>query len=169
MPIRPVVRLPDPILKERAAEVVDVHDPQVQQLCVDLVDTMRASPACVGLAANQVGVGWRVFVVDVTGHRKARSCAGEVVLVNPALVDADGPELAREGCMSVPDLTGDVARAGRVVVEGLAPTGERRRIEADAFEARALLHELDHLDGLLFLDRVASHESVFRRRVYRHP
>jgi peptide deformylase len=149
--------------------VDDVHDPTVQQLCVDLVDTMRASPACVGLAANQIGVGLRAFVVDVTGHRKARSCAGEVVLVNPELLEALDPDPAREGCMSVPDLTGDVARATRVVVEGLAPSGDVRRIEADAFEARAFLHELDHLDGFVFLDRVASHESVFRRRVYRHP
>ena len=114
MPIRPVLRLPDPILQERAAEVDDVRDPLVQQLCVDLVDTMRASPACVGLAANQIGVGLRVFAVDITGHRKARSCAGEVVLVNPVLVEAHDPEPAREGCMSVPDLTGDVARATRL-------------------------------------------------------
>ena len=169
MAVRPVLRLPAPILKERAAEVDDVHDPEVQQLCVDLVDTMRASPACVGLAANQIGVGLRVFVVDITGHRKARSCAGEVVLVNPVVVERTDAEVAREGCMSVPDLTGDVARAGRVVIEGLTPVGEVRRIEADAFEARAFLHELDHLDGLVFLDRVASHESVFRRRVYRRP
>jgi peptide deformylase len=169
MPIRPVLRLPDPILKERAAEVDDVHDPRVQQLCADLVDTMRASPACVGLAANQIGVGQRAFVVDVTGHRKARSCHGTVVLVNPVLVVAGDPDLAREGCMSVPDLTGDVARATHVVVRGITPAGDERTIEADAFEARAFLHELDHLDGRVFLDRVASHESVFRRRVYQRP
>jgi peptide deformylase len=169
MAARPVLRLPAPVLKERAIEVADVHEPAVQQLCVDLVDTMLASPACVGLAANQIGVGLRVFVVDVSGHRKARSCSGTVVLVNPVLVRADAPDLAREGCMSVPDLTGDVARAARVVLTGLTPMGDVRTIEADAFEARALLHELDHLDGLVFLDRVASHESVFRRRVYQRP
>ena len=144
-----------------------MHDDAVRAACVDLVDTMRASPACVGLAANQIGVPWRIFAVDVTGHRKARSCAGEVVLVNPVLVASSHAELAREGCMSVPDLTGDVPRATSVVVAGLTPQGERRTIEADAFEARALLHELDHLDGLVFLDRVASHAAVFRRRVYR--
>jgi peptide deformylase len=88
-------------------------------------------------------------------------------LFDPELVVEEDPELAREGCLSVPDFTGDVLRAGRVVVRGVAPTGEVRTIEADAFEARALLHEIDHLDGLLFLDRVASHASVFRRRVYR--
>jgi peptide deformylase len=136
-------------------------------LAADLVDTMRSRPACVGLAAPQIGVGLRAFVVDVSGHRKARSCHGEVVLFDPELVVEEDPALAREGCLSVPDFTGDVLRAGRVVVRGVAPTGEVRTIEADAFEARALLHEIDHLDGLLFLDRVASHASVFRRRVYR--
>ena len=167
MSVRPVLRLPAPVLKERAVEVGDVADPAVQQLVRDLVDTMRASPACVGLAANQLGVALRVFAVDVTGHRKARSCHGELVVVNPVLVEASEPALAREGCMSVPDLTGDVARATRVVVEGLAPDGTRQVVEADAFEARALLHELDHLDGRVFLDRVASPSSVFRRRVYK--
>ena len=167
MAVRPVLRLPAPVLKTPAAHVDDVTDPAVRAACADLVDTMRASPACVGLAANQIGVALRIFVVDVTGHRKARSCAGELVLVNPVLVAAHAHELAREGCMSVPDLTGDVPRATTVVVRGIAPDGTTRTIEADAFEARALLHELDHLDGLVFLDRVASHAAVFRRRVYR--
>ena len=167
MPVRPVLRLPAPILKQRAAEVTDLAEPSIQALAVDLVDTMRASPACVGLAANQIGVGLRAFVVDVTGHPKARSCHGTFVLVNPELVEASAPEPAREGCMSVPDLTGDVARATRVVVRGWSPEGEERVFETDAFEARAVLHELDHLDGLVFLDRVASPSSVFRRRVYR--
>jgi len=128
---------------------------------------MRASPACVGIAATQIGVGVRAFAVDVTGHKKARSCHGEVVLFDPELLLAHGRVAAREGCMSVPDLTGDVARASAVVMRGLTLDGAERVIEADAFEARALLHELDHLDGLLFLDRVSSHESLFRRKVYK--
>jgi peptide deformylase len=165
--IRPVLRLPAAVLKERAHEAEDPTDPEVRRLCADLVDTMRASPACVGLAANQIGVPLRAFVVDVTGHRKARSCAGEVVLVNPVLLSATDHVLAREGCMSVPDLTGDVPRPASVTIRGRTPSGDERTVDADAFEARALLHELDHLDGLVFLDRVASHASVFRRRVYR--
>jgi peptide deformylase len=128
---------------------------------------MRARPACVGLAAPQIGVGLRAFAVDVTGHRKARSCHGEFVLFDPELVVAQEPVLAREGCLSIPDLTGDVARATRVVVRGIGVDGAERVVEADAFEARALLHELDHLDGFLFLDRVASAHSVYRRKVYR--
>jgi peptide deformylase len=142
-------------------------DEEARALARDLVDTMRSRPACVGLAAPQIGVSRRAFVVDVTGHKKARSCHGQVVLFDPELLVAEAPVLAREGCLSVPDLTGDVARAGRVVVRGLTVDRDACIVEADAFEARALLHELDHLNGLLFLDRVASHASVFRRRVYR--
>ena len=166
MAVRPVLRLPDHFLKEPAAPVDRVDD-AARALAADLVDTMRASPACVGIAATQIGVGVRAFAVDVTGHKKARSCHGEVVLFDPELLLAHGPVAAREGCMSVPDLTGDVARASAVVMRGLTLDGAERVIEADAFEARALLHELDHLDGLLFLDRVSSHESLFRRKVYK--
>jgi len=142
-------------------------DDAARALAVDLVDTMRAAPACVGLAANQIGVALRAFAVDVTGHKKARSCHGEVVLFDPEVLLAHGPLIAREGCMSVPDLTGDVARATTVVMRGVDVDGTERIVQADAFEARALLHELDHLGGLLFLDRVSSHEYVFRRKVYK--
>lgn len=166
MTARAVLRLPDPILKRPAAAVERIDD-AARALAVDLVDSMRASPACVGLAANQIGVALRAFVVDVSGHRKARSCHGEIVLFNPVVLSTGGAVIAREGCMSVPDLTGDVPRGETVVVGGLTPEGSERTIEADAFEARALLHEIDHLDGLVFLDRVASHASVFRRVVYR--
>jgi peptide deformylase len=166
MAVRPVVVLPDPFLQRPSAKVGAV-DSEAVALAADLVDTMRARPACVGLAAPQIGVSLRAFVVDVTGHRKARSCHGEVVLFDPELVSADAPAIAREGCLSIPDLTGDVARATRVVVRGTGVDGAERVVEADAFEARALLHELDHLDGFLFLDRVASAHSVYRRKVYR--
>jgi peptide deformylase len=166
VPVRPVLRLPDHRLKEPAAPVGRVDD-TARALATDLVDTMRASPACVGLAATQLGVGLRAFAVDVSGHKKARSCHGELVLFDAEVLLAHGPVMAREGCMSVPDLTDDVARATSVVVRGLTVDGAERVVEADAFEARALLHELDHLDGLLFLDRVSSHESLFRRKVYK--
>jgi len=166
VPVRPVLRLPDHRLKEPAAHVGRIDD-AARTLAADLVDTMRASPACVGLAATQLGVGLHAFAVDVTGHEKARSCHGELVLFDAEVLLAHGPVMAREGCMSVPDLTGDVARPTTVVVRGLTVEGTERVVEADAFEARALLHELDHLDGLLFLDRVSSHESLFRRKVYK--
>lgn len=164
--LRTVVRIPDPILG-RMTRVVAVDD-DVRALCDDLVETMYASPACVGLAANQVGDDRRICCVDVTGHRKADSCHGLIVLVNPVIVATREPEIAREGCMSVPDLTGDVRRAAEVVVRGLDRDGHERTIEANAFEARALQHELDHLDGLLFLDRVRTAGlAVHARKRYR--
>jgi peptide deformylase len=166
MAVRAVVRLPEPVLKQQAAPVQRIDD-TARALAQDLLDTMRVSPACVGLAAPQIGVSLRAFAVDVTGHKKARSCHGELVLFNPEILLAHGPVVAREGCMSVPDLTGDVGRATKLVVRGLTPEGEDRVLQVDAFEARAFLHEIDHLDGLLFLDRVTSSDAVFRRKVYR--
>ena len=101
----------------------------------------------------------------MTGARRVESCAGLVVLCSPVLVSSEGREVRREGCLSVPNLTGDVTRATSVVVVGLAPgTGEERRIEANAFEARAFQHELDHLQGLLFLDRIAGAHALFPRK-----
>ena len=166
MAVRPVLALPDPFLQRPSAKVGTV-DGDALALAADLLDTMRARPACVGLAAPQIGVGLRAFAIDVSGHRKARSCAGELVLFDAELVSAATPEVAREGCLSIPDLTGDVARATQVVVRGVGVDGAERVVEADAFEARALLHELDHLDGFVFLDRVASPHAVYRRKVYR--
>jgi peptide deformylase len=166
MAVRPVVCLPDPVLSRVALATVEI-DEAARSVADDLLDTMRASPACVGLAAPQIGVSMRALVVDVTGHRKARSCHGAFVLFNPEVIFSHGPIVAREGCMSVPDLTGDVARAGRLVVRGLTPAGTDRILEVDAFEARAVQHEIDHLDGLVFLDRVTAHDRVFHRKVYR--
>jgi len=166
MPVREVVRLPASVLSRPAVPVGEV-DAGARALAADLLDTMRAHPHCVGLAAPQIGIALRAFALDVTGHRKARSCHGEIVLLDPEVLLAHGPLLAREGCMSVPDLTGDVARATHVVVRGRTPDGTDRVIECDAFEARAVLHEVDHLDGVLFLDRVTASDRVFRRRVYR--
>jgi peptide deformylase len=167
LPVLPVVRLPDPVLK-RVADPIAGIGPEELALAADLLDTMAASPSCVGVAAPQIGVSRRAFCVDVTGHKKADSCHGAFVLFNPVLVLARHAEMAREGCLSVPDLTGNVARATEVVMQGLTPEGKVRVIEANAFEARALLHELDHLDGMLFIDRVGSLATdVFRRKRYR--
>jgi peptide deformylase len=155
------------VLKQVAEPVAGIG-PEEKALAADLLDTMFASASCVGVAAPQIGVSLRAFCVDVTGHKKADSCHGPFVLFNPVLVLARHQELAREGCLSVPDFTGNVARATEVVVRGVTPDGTTRVIEANAFEARALLHELDHLDGLLFLDRVGSLSTdVFRRKRYR--
>ena len=164
--VRPVVVAPAAVLATPAVEV-DPLDPAVVRLAADLLATQQVSPGCVGLAAPQVGVPWRVFSLDVSAHPKTRRCHGPLVLVNPQLVAASRNERGREGCMSVPDLTGDVKRATRVTVVGSLPgTGQEVTLETDAFEARALQHEIDHLDGRLFLDRVAGAHAIYPRKVY---
>ena len=161
-----VVRAPDPVLA-REGQSVDATDPAVVRLAADLLATMRVSPGCVGLAAPQVGVGVRLFVVDVTGHPKTVTTHGAFVLANAEVVEASRWRPGREGCMSVPDLTGDVKRATRVVVNGELPgTGAKVTITTDAFEARALQHEIDHCAGKLFLDRVSGAHAVYPRQTY---
>ncbi|HIT75529.1 MAG TPA: peptide deformylase [Candidatus Avipropionibacterium avicola] len=164
--VREVVTAPDAVLAT-PAELTDPADPATVQLCADLVATMRVSPGCVGLAAQQVGVVARAFCVDVTGHPKARTLHGLMVLVNAEVVTASRNEKGREGCMSVPDFTGDVKRASRVTVRGQLPgSGEWVEIATDAFEAKALQHEMDHCAGKLFLDRVAGAHAIHERKVY---
>lgn len=164
MTVRPVRIYPDPVLKRVAAPVGTIDD-DARSLAQDLVDTMRANERCVGLAANQIGSLRRCIVVDVTGHNKAVSCSGLVVLFDPAVMSSSGSIVGREGCLSLPDFTANVRRATDIVVRGLTPDGAPRDIVADAFEARALLHEIDHLDGILFLDRVTSVATdVFPRK-----
>jgi len=161
-----VLRVPDPVLAAPSAPVGRIDD-AARALAADLVDTMRASPACVGIAAPQIGVALRAFAVDVSGHRKAVSCHGAFVLFDPEVTAAAEPVVAREGCMSVPDLTGDVPRATSLTVAGTTLEGTRVTMAVDAFEARAVLHEIDHLDGLVFLDRAPGPHAIFPRRVYR--
>jgi peptide deformylase len=164
--VRPVVTAPDTALSV-AGEAVDPTDPKTLTLAADLLATMRTAPGCVGLAAPQLGMPVRVFAVDVTGHPKAVSCHGPFVLCNAELQQATRWRVGREGCMSVPDLTGDVRRAGRLVVTGQLPgSADQVTITADAFEARALQHEIDHCAGLLFLDRVAGAHAIHHRKVY---
>ena len=156
--IREVLVYPHPALKQVAPAAHDAAE--IERVSRDLVDTMDSFGHCVGLAATQLGEMTRIVVVDVTGHKKAKATNGRLVLVNPRIVHAEGAEVGREGCLSIPELTANVRRATHVTVEA-----EGLRIEAEGFEARALQHEIDHLDGLLFLDRVESLEAdVFRRR-----
>ncbi len=165
MAVRPVVQLPERVLKERAQEVGESRD---EELVADLVDTMRASPACVGLAAPQIGISRRAFALDVSEHPKTTVKHGLVVMFDPVIVETTGRKKGREGCMSVPDLTADVIRATEIVVRGTDPAGAELVIATEGFEARAFQHEIDHLDGMLILDRVASLATdVFRRQVYK--
>ena len=164
--LRRVVRAPDPVLSTPGSDV-DPADPTTVELAADLLATQAVSPGCVGLAAQQVGVAARVFSVDVSGHTKTRTCHGAFVLCNAEVVSATQKERGREGCLSVPDFTGDVARSRRLVVRGQLPlTGEWVEITTDGFEAVALQHEIDHTDGLLFLDRVMGPNGIHPRRTY---
>ena len=167
--IREVVRYPDARLKAVCDPVGGTGplEGAARQLAQDLLDTMDSFPGCVGIAAPQLGELLRMFALDVTGHKKAKSCHGRLVLVDPVVVARSGNVAMREGCLSIPDFTGNVRRAERVTIEARSMEGDDLRLECDAYEARVALHELDHLDGLLFLDRVAKASDVFPRKQYR--
>ncbi len=174
MAVRDVLVYPHPALKQVARELAtgDEIPPdereRVASLAQDLLETMRAHSGCVGLAAPQLGEMARMIVVDVTEHRKTTTCNGLLLLVNPIVRSSSGAEVAREGCLSIPQLTANVSRATSIALEARTPGGDEVRIETEGFEARCLLHEIDHLDGILFLDRVDSLTSdVFRRKSYR--
>jgi peptide deformylase len=162
--IREVLRYPDRRLKLPAAPV-GAPGPAIRRLAEDLLDTARSFPRTVGIAAPQVGELWRVAYVDCTGHPRVPAAQGPLWLVDPVLIASDGDEIGREGCLSLPDITANVRRPTRIAVEATDLEGARRRIDAAGFEARVILHEMDHLDGVLILDRVASLAlGVFPRR-----
>jgi peptide deformylase len=164
--VHDAVRAPEAVLSQ-PCEDVDPADPAITELANDLVTTMQANPGCVGLAANQIGAALRMFALDVSAHPKAHTSHGLFVLCNAEVVSASRWQKAREGCLSVPDLTGDVKRAGLLTVRGHLPgTVDPVEFTTDAFEARALQHEIDHCAGLLFLDRVAGAHAVYARKTY---
>jgi peptide deformylase len=157
---REVLRYPDPRLTAVAASP---SREEVVRVAEDLVDTMRSFARCVGIAAPQISESVRMVAVDCTGHPKVPQPHGLVVLVDPVVVHAEGDARGREGCLSIPDLTGDVHRPTMVVIAAADRAGAPVHVEAAGFEARVLLHEIDHLDGVLFLDRAV---AVFPRRSY---
>src|SRR5579872_4984281 len=161
-----VVQIPDPLLKALSRQV-DPQEPELQDFIDHMVETMYHHPHCVGLAAPQVGKPWRIITVDASRMEKPGTRHGRVILLNPRIVRRGGQKLLREGCLSVPDYTGNVLRATSVEVHGTDRQGRPLQIQAEGFEAIVFQHELDHLDGTLFLDRVASLETdVFRRKKY---
>src|SRR3712207_3576470 len=140
MAVRDVLRYPDPALKQVARCVPDHELELALTVATDLADTMDAYRGCVGLAAPQVGEPVRVVVVDVTGHPRATACNGRLLLVNPLIRDASGAETAREGCLSIPDLTANVRRATEIRVEATTPAGDPLTVSSSGFEARCLQH-----------------------------
>src|SRR4030067_3469111 len=166
MAILPILRFPDPRLKEKSAPVTGVTA-EVSAFIDDLLGTMRAFPGCGGIAAPQVGNQSRIVAVDVSVHRRGsqEENHGLLVLVNPEILAMGGKQLVREGCMSVPDYTANVQRAQGVRGDAISRGGRQVILEAIGFEAVAIQHEGDHLDGYLFLDRGSSIKTdLFRRR-----
>jgi peptide deformylase len=147
--IRPILKYGDSILHDPALPV-DAITPDVDRLIGDMIETMYAAPG-VGLAAPQVGVPLRIFVVDISIGREA---SGLLVMINPEFVERDGMQLEEEGCLSVPGFNATVVRPTRAVVKGLDRQGDVRQIEGTGLLARAFQHEMDHLDGMLFVDRI---------------
>lgn len=166
MAVLDILTYPDPRLEE-SAQPVERFDDDLRAFIADLEDTRRAGPGAVGIAAPQVGRGLRIVIVDVSvkpGHRNH----GHLILINPEITQWEGLAVAREGCLSVPDFTGNVIRAERITLEARDPHGVQRQYLCEGFEARAVQHEVDHLDGLLFLDRLVSRRNdLFRRKAYK--
>lgn len=149
---------------KRSARACGQTDARIAAVCQDLADTMRAHERCVGLAAPQLGEGLRIVAIDVSQHPLgAEANHGFLILVNPVVVEANGLKTGREGCLSIPQITANVARAVRVRFRALTADGAPFESVTSGFEARALQHEVDHLDGILILDRVASPAELFTR------
>ena len=147
--IRPIVRYGDRALHQPAREVEAVT-PEVQARVQDMIETMYAAPG-IGLAAPQFGVPLRIFVID---HSVGRDPSGLITMINTVFVERDGMQLEEEGCLSVPGFNATVPRPARAVVKGLDRDGREQQIEGTGLLARAFQHEIDHLDGQLFLDRL---------------
>jgi peptide deformylase len=147
--IRPILKYGDTVVHDRA-KPIEAITPDINRLVDDMIETMYAAPG-VGLAAPQIGVALRVFVVDIS---VGRDPAGLVVMINPEFVEQEGMQLEDEGCLSVPGFNATVVRPSRVVLKGIDRTGAEHLREGTTLLARAFQHEMDHLDGLLFVDRL---------------
>jgi peptide deformylase len=160
--VREILLYPHPLLKQ-VCEPLAPTDPRAPQVAQDLLDTLESGPG-VGLAAPQIGYRFRVIVVEA-GRNPRREGQGRFLLFNPVLPEAHGRQTLREGCLSIPQYTGNVTRAAEVVVNGLDASGDLITLRAREYEAVVFQHELDHLDGILFLDRITrANRNLFRRK-----
>ncbi len=160
--IRKILTYPDPELKKKSAPVTVIND-KIRELVADMAETMYDAPG-VGLAAPQIGVHQRVIVIDVAGKDEAPDL---IVAINPVIVHAEGEEYEEEGCLSVPKYSANVRRHARVVVKALNLEGEEVTWKADELLAIAFQHEIDHLDGILFIDHISPLKREIFRRKYR--
>ena len=165
MAVKQVVEYPNPILRQNTNSVLKA-DERIRRLVTDLTDTLRAFPGCVGLAANQIGESDRVAVVDVSGKDPA---AKPLILINPKIIESVGEKFLREGCLSVQNLTANVKRFNEVTVQFQNLDGSTVNYRAQGIEAICIQHEIDHLNGSLFIDRVLNAQTdIFRRKKYLH-
>ena len=155
--IRPVVQIPNAILRKRAQPVAQITD-EIHQLVADMKDTMYHEPG-VGLAAPQIGVSLRVIVYDSPENKE-----GFQVLINPKITKSQGQQKGPEACLSIPDISGDVIRAEEIHVEGLRPDGQTVSLELKHFTARIVQHEIDHIDGVLFIDRLTPSDKMLAEK-----
>lgn len=165
MAVREIKTYPDPVLRNKTARVETIDD-TVQRLIEDMVETMHAAPG-VGLAANQVGVPLQVAVIDLSTREEQENRHPLLVLINPEILSTQGSVIAEEGCLSIPEYAEKVKRAARVTVRAQDRRGKPFEIEADGLMAKALQHEIDHLNGLLLIDRLSTLKKDIFKRKYR--
>ena len=159
-----ILTYPDERLKQ-LSEPVSVIDTRIVDFIRELEATRLAGPSACGIAAPQVGVFERIVIVDVSNMKKPVANHGHMIMINPEIIEHDGMTMGREGCLSVPEFTGNVMRAEKIKIQFQNPQGKTIEFETAGFEARAIQHEMDHLDGLLFLDRLVSRRTdLFRRK-----
>ena len=162
-----ILTIPDDRLKQLSEPVTD-FDQALLEFVSALERTRQQGPAAVGIAAPQVGHFQRIAIVDCSNTRKPVPNHGNLVLVNPEITHWEGYDMGREGCLSVPDYTGNVIRATHIRLKAQDPSGKTHAFEMEGYEARAVQHEIDHLDGTLFIDRVVSRRTdLFKRKVYK--
>jgi peptide deformylase len=161
--IRPVLTYPHPSLKQKCASS-SLDENRLGQVLADLVDTMNQYTGCVGLAAPQIGHNERCIIVDLSQSSRSNENHGLLKLINPVILEASQWKVSREGCLSFPDLLANVKRAQKIRVSAFNEKLEPFELTALNFEAVAIQHELDHLDGILFLDRIRSSKDLFERR-----
>ena len=164
MAIHEIKTYTDPVLRAKTKRV-EAIDEQIQRLIDDMAETMYAAPG-VGLAANQIGVPLQLAVIDISVSEEPQKKRQLVVLINPEMVSMEGAVVSEEGCLSVPDFSEKVKRAARVKVRAQDRTGKAFELEAEGLMAKALQHEIDHLNGIVFIDRLSAlKRSIFRRKM----
>jgi peptide deformylase len=164
MALREIRTYPDPVLRNKTSRVERI-DSTLDRLIEDMVETMRAAPG-VGLAANQVGVPLQLAVIDLSSREDEEQRHPLLIIINPEILSLEGSVIEEEGCLSIPDYAEKVKRAARVKVRAQDRMGKQFELEAEGLMAKALQHEIDHLNGLLFVDRLSSlKKSLFKRRL----